>query len=87
MYLFLRNLFNRLPENQITPFNFTTPDHEIIYAWHVMPLGLYAKHEAEILQQAPGFTEDITATKAFQLLRDDPESKLIILCGYLVSFV
>ncbi|TVY55881.1 Monoacylglycerol lipase ABHD12 [Lachnellula suecica] len=65
-------------KNQITPFNFTTPDHETIYAWHVMPLGLYAKHESEILQQPSGFADDITQTKAFQLLRDDPDSRLII---------
>ncbi|RDW75831.1 alpha hydrolase-13 [Coleophoma crateriformis] len=65
-------------KNQITPFNFTTPDLETIYAWHVMPLGLYAKHEEELLQQPSGFAEDVTKTKAFQLLRDDPESRLII---------
>ncbi|CAG8960407.1 hypothetical protein HYFRA_00008125 [Hymenoscyphus fraxineus] len=63
-------------KNQITPFNFTTPDNEVLYAWHVMPLGLYAKHEAAILSQPSG--EDITRTKAFQLLRDDPDSRLII---------
>jgi len=65
-------------KNQVTPFNFTTPDNERLYTWHVMPLGLYAKHEAEILQQAPGCAEDVTKTTAFQLLRDDPDSKLII---------
>jgi hypothetical protein len=69
-------------ENQITPFNFTTPDNETIYAWHVMPLGLYAKHESEILQQPPGCAEDITKTKAFKLLKDDPDSRLIINCEY-----
>ncbi|TVY16767.1 Glycylpeptide N-tetradecanoyltransferase [Lachnellula arida] len=65
-------------KNQITPFNFTTPDHETIYAWHVMPLGLYAKHESEILQQPSGLADDITQTTAFRLLRDDPDSRLII---------
>jgi len=65
-------------KNQITPFNFTTLDNETIYAWHVMPLGLYAKHESEILQQPSGCAEDITKTKAFRLLRDDPDSRLII---------
>jgi abhydrolase domain-containing protein 12 len=64
----------------VTPFNFTTPDGETIHAWHVIPLGLYAKHEAELLQQAPGLAEDITKTKGFKLLRDDPDSKLIINC-------
>jgi len=65
-------------KNQITPFNFTTPDHERIFAWHVIPLGLYAKHESEFLEQQPGCAEDITVTKGFQLLRDDPNSRLII---------
>lgn len=65
-------------KNQITPFNFTTPDHEFTYAWHVLPLGLYAKHESQILARPSGFAEDITKTKAFQLLRDDPNSRLII---------
>ncbi|KAG9237084.1 Alpha/Beta hydrolase protein [Amylocarpus encephaloides] len=65
-------------KNQITPFNFTTPDNELIYAWHVMPLGLYAKHEVEILHRPSGCAEDITRTKAFQLLQDNPDSRLII---------
>ena len=69
-------------ENQITPFNFSTPDGETIYAWHVMPLGLYAKYESEILQQPSGCAEDITKTKAFRLLRDDPDSRLIINCEF-----
>jgi hypothetical protein len=69
-------------ENQITPFNFSTPDGEIIYAWHVMPLGLYAKHESEILQQPSGCAKDITKTKAFRLLRDEPDTRLIINCEF-----
>lgn len=67
-------------ENQVTPFNFTTPDQETIYAWHVLPLGLYAKHEVELIKQPSGCVEDITTTKAFHLLRDDPNAKLIINC-------
>merc|ERR1711939_501181 len=67
-----------IAKNQITPFNFSTPDGETIYAWHVMPLGLYAKHEYEILQQPSGCAEDITKTKAFQLLKNDPDARLII---------
>lgn len=69
-------------ENQITPFNFSTPDGETIYAWHVMPLGLYAKYESEILQQPSGCAKDITKTKAFRLLRGDPDSRLIINCEF-----
>ncbi|KFY67166.1 hypothetical protein V496_01740 [Pseudogymnoascus sp. VKM F-4515 (FW-2607)] len=65
-------------KNQITPFNFTTPDGETLYAWHVMPLGLYAKHEEEIIKQPSGLAEDIRDTKAFDLLRSDPQARLII---------
>ncbi|KAI9743556.1 MAG: hypothetical protein M1818_002871 [Claussenomyces sp. TS43310] len=65
-------------KNQITPFNLTTPDNETLYAWHVMPLELYAKHEVEILQQPSGCAEDITKTKAFRLLQDDPNARLIV---------
>lgn len=65
-------------KNQITPFTFTTPDNETIHAWHILPLGLYAKHENELLQRPSGCAEDITRTKAFKLLRDDPESRLVI---------
>lgn len=69
-------------DNQITPFNFTTPDDETLYAWHVIPPGLYAKHEEEILKQPSGLAEDITKTKAFDLLTSDPQARLIISCEH-----
>lgn len=67
-------------ENQVSPFNFSTPDGETLYAWHIMPLGLYAKHESEILKQPSGFVNDISLTKGFDLLRGDPDARLIINC-------
>jgi hypothetical protein len=69
-------------ENQITPFSIATPDNELLYAWHVLPLGLYAKHESELLQEPSGCAEDITKTKGFRLLADDPSSLLIINCKH-----
>lgn len=45
-----------------------------------MPLGLYAKHESEMLQESSGCAEDVTKTKAFELLVRDPEARLIINC-------
>ncbi|TGO16428.1 hypothetical protein BTUL_0028g00280 [Botrytis tulipae] len=65
-------------KNQVSPFNFSTVDGETIYAWHIMPLGLYAKHESEILKQPSGFVNDISHRKGFELLRDDPNARLII---------
>jgi hypothetical protein len=43
-------------------------------------LGLYAKHEEEILQEPSGCAEDITKTKAFELLSKNPDSRLVISC-------
>ena len=66
--------------NQVTPFNFTTPDQETIYAWHVLPLGLYAKHKSELLKDPSGCAEDITKTAGYALLKNSPDSRLVINC-------
>lgn len=66
--------------NQVTPFNLKTSDGETLYAWHILPLGLYAKHEEEILQRKSGLVDDITTTPGFHLLAEDPNSRLIINC-------
>ena len=70
--------------NQVTPFNISTADGETLFAWHVLPIGLYAKREEELLAEATWLPDDITERKGFQLLVDDPESKLVILCMYIV---
>ncbi|KAI2616145.1 alpha/beta-hydrolase [Hypomontagnella submonticulosa] len=64
--------------NQVTPFSLTTVDGEEIYAWHILPLPTYLKHEDKLQAQNPGFSNDITNTVSFSLLRDDPKSRLII---------
>jgi pimeloyl-ACP methyl ester carboxylesterase len=65
-------------KNQVTPFFFDTPDHESLYAWHILPNGLYAQHEAELMEGPTGVAEDITRRRGFQLLQDDPNARLII---------
>ncbi|KAK3901566.1 Alpha/Beta hydrolase protein [Staphylotrichum tortipilum] len=65
-------------KNQVTPFHLTTSDNETLYAWHILPLPLYAQHEASLSSQPSGPVPDITATENFRLLRDDPAAKLII---------
>ncbi|EON62560.1 hypothetical protein W97_01784 [Coniosporium apollinis CBS 100218] len=65
-------------KNQVTPFNITTPDGETLYSWHVLPLSVYAKHEAEILNQPAGPVSDFKQSTAFKLLTSDPQSRLII---------
>ncbi|EPS37790.1 hypothetical protein H072_8440 [Dactylellina haptotyla CBS 200.50] len=64
--------------NQVTPFSLTTTDGETLYAWHILPTGLYYKHESELLSESAGFASDITKRRGFELLRDDPEVVLIL---------
>lgn len=69
--------FGYLP-GQVTPFSIETADGENLHAWHVLPLGAYRRNQQEILAEPTGFTPDVTSKRAFQLLRDDPESRLVI---------
>lgn len=64
--------------NQVTPFFVSTKDGEKLHAWHILPLRLYRRHQDELLAQPSGLTQDITSRLPFQLLRDDPEARLVI---------
>lgn len=65
-------------KNQVTPFSLTTSDHQKLHAWHILPIGLYEKHQHELVQEQSGFVRDITTRLGFKLLREDPESLLVI---------
>ncbi|MCJ1266952.1 hypothetical protein MMC22_006837 [Lobaria immixta] len=65
-------------KNQVRPFNISTLDGETLFAWHVLPLALYAKHENLLLDEPTDFSVDIADTAAFKLLSRDPESRLVI---------
>jgi abhydrolase domain-containing protein 12 len=69
-----------VPENQVQPFSITTPDGQVLFAWHILPLALYTKHEALLTQEPAGLAEKIENTAAFRLLVTDPESRLVIYC-------
>ena len=64
--------------NQVTPFSLQTPDGESLYAWHILPIELYRKHESSLVAETAGFVTDFTARHAFRLLREDSEARLII---------
>jgi abhydrolase domain-containing protein 12 len=69
------------PGNQVTPFYIKTVDGETLYAWHILPLPLYAKHEDKIAaSREPGFVQDVTATESFRLLKDEKDAKVILYC-------
>lgn len=64
--------------NQVTPFTLQTPDEETLHAWHILPLGLYEQHEHALLLEEDGIATDITTRMSFKLLRDDPDSLLVL---------
>lgn len=64
--------------NQVTPFALDTPDGETLHAWHILPLGLYRRHEERILEEPSGLAPNFQQRLAFELLRDDPESLLVL---------
>ncbi|TWU76180.1 hypothetical protein ED733_002930 [Metarhizium rileyi] len=67
-------------KHQVAPFYLKTPDSNYIYAWHVLPLPLYHKHQDQIVQRASSEVAplDITNTESFRLLKSDPKEKLIL---------
>lgn len=64
------------------PFNISTPDGEVLFVWHILPVALYTKHESFLSQESVGLAENIEQSLAFKLLATDPESRLIIYCLY-----
>ncbi|KAK3346598.1 Alpha/Beta hydrolase protein [Lasiosphaeria hispida] len=65
-------------KNQVTPFFLSTEDGQSLYAWHVLPLPLYAQHEEPLAAQPSGFCRDIFQTENFKLLKSDPNARLVI---------
>lgn len=64
--------------NQVTPFGIQAAGGESLYAWHILPVELYRKHEQELVAEPSGYANDITSRLAFKLLCGDPDSRLII---------
>ena len=65
--------------NQVQRFHIRTPDGEVLWAWHILPLALYAGNERALIEQPVG-PEDYEKSPAFRLLAEDPESRLVIYC-------
>jgi len=71
-------------KNQVTPFNIQTPDGETLFAWHILPTDVYARHEsvlrAEDRPQGP--VADITDTKPFRLLtaEESAPARVVVTC-------
>jgi hypothetical protein len=58
-----------------------------LYAWHVLPLRSVLKHEEKLQAASAGFSDDITATESFRILKDDPDARLVISCKLYYSYM
>ncbi|KAG9694534.1 alpha/beta-hydrolase, partial [Aureobasidium melanogenum] len=59
--------------HQVTPFNISTPDNEVLYAWHILPLATVAAHR-DALAAADPFDKSLP----LQLLKDDAEARVVV---------
>lgn len=64
--------------NQVTPFHLRTPDGETLDAWHILPLETYRKNEKALRKEPAGSSHAITERLGFKLLKDDPNSQLVL---------
>ena len=64
--------------NQVTVFRIRTEDGEQLHAWHILPLGIYLKHQEGLLQDESHSRQDVTEARSFALLKEDPEARLIL---------
>lgn len=65
-------------KNQVTPFSIKTSDGKRLYAWNILPVELYRKHELRLVTEPIGFVSDIRSRLAFKLLRNGPEARLVL---------
>ncbi|SMY23716.1 unnamed protein product [Zymoseptoria tritici ST99CH_1A5] len=69
-------------KHQVTPFNIVTPDGVTLFGWHILPVNLYARHEAQIrTEERPAGqpVEDFTKTTAYELLTaENLDTKVVV---------
>ncbi|KAI5240491.1 alpha/beta-hydrolase [Aureobasidium subglaciale] len=61
--------------HQVTPFNVSTPDNEVLYAWHILPLATVAANRDALAASDP-----LDQTLPLQLLKSDPKVRVVINC-------
>jgi abhydrolase domain-containing protein 12 len=64
-------------ENQVAAFRIPTKDDQRLLSWLIAPLGIYAKHAEDFLNEVPNI-DDVDERLAFKLLRNDPDARLLI---------
>ncbi|KAI5199794.1 alpha/beta-hydrolase [Aureobasidium subglaciale] len=59
--------------HQVTPFNVSTPDNQILYAWHILPLATVAANRDALAASDP-----LDQTLPLQLLEADPKARVVV---------
>ncbi|KAH0363092.1 alpha/beta-hydrolase, partial [Aureobasidium melanogenum] len=59
--------------HQVTPFNITTPDDEVLYAWHILPLATVATNRDDLAAADP-----FDQTLPLKLLKEDAEARVVV---------
>ncbi len=68
---------------QVTPFTIQTSDGETLYAWHVLPLETYTRHEGDLRHGSNSPAVSATSFRdsiAHRLLRGEQRKKVVISC-------
>ncbi|KAI4728801.1 alpha/beta-hydrolase [Aureobasidium sp. EXF-10728] len=63
--------------HQVTPFNVSTPDNEVLYAWHILPLATVAANRDALAAADP-----LDQTLPLQLLKSDPKARVVVNCKF-----
>lgn len=64
--------------HQITPFNISTPDKEVLYAWHILPLSTVSAHRHALAAADP-----LDQSLPLKLLKSDPKARVVVNCELL----
>ncbi|KAJ9633831.1 hypothetical protein H2204_006616 [Knufia peltigerae] len=67
--------------HQIQPFTITTRDNVTLFAWHILPLHLYRRHEQSLkTQENFGLKpwNEARKTEGIRLLREDPDATIVL---------
>ncbi|KAL8669468.1 MAG: hypothetical protein Q9168_005941 [Polycauliona sp. 1 TL-2023] len=65
-------------KNQVQPLHITTPDGEVLFAWHVLPIAKYIDNEEHLVKEQNISATQFTDSKGFDLLSKDPHSRLVV---------
>ncbi|KAL8648180.1 MAG: hypothetical protein Q9226_006104 [Calogaya cf. arnoldii] len=65
-------------KNQVRPLHITTPDGEVLYGWHVLPIAKYISNEDSLIAERNISAAQFTGSVGFDLLSKDPTSRLVI---------